>query len=385
MKIVVLDITGRNAEQYNPSLCKGISDNLSSGKVILMTTNLYIKPEGYSFRKLLTLVPKKYSGSKTKGKRVLRALESIINYIYVLLYVTLFRVDILHIQWLPFLEFMSGERIFLSVVHLFNPKIKIFLTMHNVYPHLLSEEKWNCYKNRFLLIDSYIDGYIVHLFNSKNELINKYGIRQDKIFVAYHGIYKPDDLELEKGIDNRRDYKKIILFGMQDRYKGADLLIKSLLLLPSSYLNKLRVKIVGRADPVYYDECKVEAAHLNVEWENSYVPSRELYQSIGESDLILLPYRNITQSGVLLLALSYRIPILTSDLPSFKETLEGYPDDYFFKADDVVSLRDILIDYLDGKIDERLIKERIEALNYKYSWNETGKSTVEAYGNILSK
>ena len=114
-----------------------------------------------------------------------------------------------------------------------------------------------------------------------------------------------------------------------------------------------------------------------------FVSDETLYDAIGRSDLILLPYRKISQSGVLLLALSFRKPILTSDLPSFKETLEGYPDEYFFKSEDPKSLSKLLENFVDGKIDVVLQMGIIEKLNIKYSWAETAKSTLNAYNCIL--
>ena len=92
-----------------------------------------------------------------------------------------------------------------------------------------------------------------------------------------------------------------------------------------------------------------------------------------------MPYRNISQSGVLLLALSYRKPILTSDLSSFKETLHGYPDDYFFKREDTQSLADMLTRFVNGDIDKKMLCGIIDTLNNKYSWKETAKATLRAY------
>ena len=124
---------------------------------------------------------------------------------------------------------------------------------------------------------------------------------------------------------------------------------------------------------------------LGGEWVGGVGPNKDLYQAIGESDLILLPYRNISQSGVLLLALSYKKPILTSDLPSFRETLEGYPRDYFFKPDNPKSLAEMLKRYVDGDINEEYLKEKIIKLNFKYSWSESARNTLAAYFQVAKE
>ena len=47
---------------------------------------------------------------------------------------------------------------------------------------------------------------------------------------------------------------------------------------------------------------------------------------MGASDAALLPYRNVTGSAVLLTALGFGRGVITSDLPYFREMLEGEPD-----------------------------------------------------------
>ncbi len=382
MKIVVVDITSRNAEQYNPSLCKALADNLPEGKVVLMAPDLYRKPEGFIFKRLINLIPKKWAASEAGWKRIVRALESMLNYLYLILYIAFSRPDVLHIQWLPFVEFMSMEHCILSVIHFVNPKIRIVLTAHNIYPHNISVEGKEAYRTRFKNLDSVIDGYMVHLHSAKTELANEFGIDTDRIFVAYHGIYLPEGYSPRQQNDVK-PYKKIILFGIQNRYKGADVLIDALALLPKDYQKMLKVTIMGKTDVNLYEEYIERARQLSVEWINKFVPDDELYQAIGESDLILLPYRKISQSGVLLLALSYRKPILTSDLPSFRETLEGYPKECFFNPNSPEALADMLKQYLDGEIDSEVLKDCIDILNSKYSWNESGKSTIKAYLSII--
>lgn len=383
MKIVVLDITGRNAVQYNPSLCKALAANLSNGEVVLIAPDIYKVPEGFKFKKLISLVPKKWSASEARWKRVVRALESVINYIYLMVYITFSKPDILHIQWLPFIDFVGVEKRILSLLHNFHPKLKIILTVHNIYPHKLSTEAKEQYRKRFQELDKVLDGYIVHLHSAKIELTKEFEVVPEKVFVAYHGIYVPDGYNPQEE-RNKGNYKKIILFGFQNRYKGADILMQSLALLPKHVLDRLQVKILGKTDADLFDEYKDKTKSLNVEWINKFVPDVELYQAIGESDLILLPYLKISQSGVLLLALSYKKPVLTSNLPSFTETLEGYPEDYFFKSNSPEDLARMLEKYVSGQIDESLIKEKIERLNIKYSWNESAKSTLYAYSTLLS-
>lgn len=382
MRIAILDITSRNAVQYNPALCKALSDINKDGEVTLVAPKLHGVPNGYKFKKLLTIVPDKWASGEGRIKRVLRAVEVVLNYFFVFFYLIFKRPNVLHIQWLPFVEFMGGEKYYLMLIKMCVPGLKIFYTAHNIYPHRLSGESKTAYIHRFVALNKYIDGYLVHLVSAREELSVEFNIPKSKIFVAYHGIYVAENyVPSESSISEER--KCIIMYGFQNKYKGADILIDAIGLLPEEYKKKVSARIVGLAtDKELYSTCQEKAKALNVEWINDFVSDETLYEAIGKSDLILLPYRKISQSGVLLLALSFRKPILTSDLPSFKETLEGYPDDYFFKSEDPQSLSKLLEKFVDGKIDVELQMGIIEKLNIKYSWAETAKSTLNAYSNV---
>lgn len=382
MKIAILDITSRNAAQYNPALCKALSDINKEGGVTLVAPKLHGVANGFKFKKLLTIVPDKWAGGEDRIKRVVRAIEVVLNYLFVFFYLVFKRPDVLHIQWLPFVEFMGGEKYYLMLLKKFVPKLKIFYTAHNIYPHRLSGGRKEAYIHRFISLDKYIDGYLVHLISAKEELSGEFNIPQSKIFVAYHGIYVAENyLPSEHSVSD--GVKRVIMYGFQNKYKGADILIDAIGLLPEEYKKKVSAKIVGLAtDKDLYSTCQEKAKALNVEWINDFVSDETLYDAIGQSDLILLPYRKISQSGVLLLALSFRKPILTSDLPSFKETLEGYPDEYFFKSEDPHSLSELMKKFIDGEINIKEQMRVIEKLNDKYSWNNTALSTINAYQTI---
>lgn len=380
MKIAVLDITSRNAKQYNPSLCKALAENLVNGEVELLAPRLSINPVNFKYRKLFNIVPASWTGGKGRLKRLLRGVESSLNYVYVIIYVAIVRPDILHIQWFPFVEFAGGEEYVLAAIKRSSPKLKIVYTAHNIYPHNLSENGRAAYRTRVLRLDNYIDQYVTHLNSSRKELMNEYGIPPQKVSVAYHGIYVAENYIPTQ--NKPSNIKRLIMYGFQSRYKGADILIDALNLLPKESLSKLKVKIVGLTDKALYESYSEKATAINVEWINRFVSDGELYQAIGESDLILLPYRKIAQSGVLLLALSYKKAILTSDLPSFKETLEGYPEDCFFESGNPKALADILEQFVNNRIDVHNLIKIIRNLNEKYSWNETAKKTLYIYQTI---
>lgn len=382
MKIAVVDLTNRNAVQYNPSLCNNIASLLSKDdKAYLLTNGKNCSQNGYVHVKLFKFVPERFDGSNSIIKKILRSLEVIVNYTVLLSFVLKEHPNIVHFQWLPFLEVNSFERFILKSVKICSSNTKVLLTVHNIYPHRLPKYSRHGYRIRFLHVAKYIDGYIVHLKSAKVEFNSEYGIPMNKIFIAYHGIYTPEGYVQDKRIPDGKF--KIVMYGFQNRYKGADLLVEALKLLPQDVLQKTETCIMGKTDAELYDAYVGDLSKLNIEWINKFVSDEFLYKKIGSSDLIVLPYRKISQSGVLLLALSYLKPILTSDLPSFKETLMGFTDDLFFENENPEDFSRLIVRYVKGEINTKKQLERIKELNEVYSWKSTAQSTLQAYNKII--
>lgn len=378
MNIYIVDITDRNPVQYNPRLCSSLAKINKGGSVTYMSPKFDWTLDGYNTKKLFNLVPRNMTNTKSIFKRTLRTVETLMNYFYLIIYFSREKEPIIHFQWLPFLEFIGIENAILRVIKIVNPSIRTFLTIHNVYPHDMTSCQREKYKARFIKCSNCFDGFFVHLQSVKEEVEQTYGLDNNKVHVTYHGIFKADGFEISTK-KNETSKKTVLMYGYQNYYKGTDILLDAYCSLTAEYKDKINLVIVGKSDDVLLKKYSYLIESKEVEWVNRYVSNNELYAAINEADLLLFPYRKISQSGALLLALSYNKPLLTSNLPSFIETLEGFPIYFFFEKNNPESLKELLVRYLDGDINTQLQIELIERLNKKYSWDETAKNTLSAY------
>ena len=169
------------------------------------------------------------------------------------------------------------------------------------------------------------------------------------------------------------------MYGNQSTYKGTDVFVQALSLLPQEYKDKVHALVVGKTYSDYLNELKEKKQNANIEFIPEFVSDEDLYKYIADSDIIVLPYREISQSGVLLLALSTKRLIITSDIPSFKETLAGMGEDTFFENGNAENLSKLIVKYADGLVEEKKQLDFIESLEAKYSWEniaETYKSFI---------
>lgn len=376
MRVVIADISGK-VTNYDVALVEALHNKKDAEEYIFMAPRLRALHLNFPHRSLLTLVPEKYANSEGKLKRYVKAIEGCLNYVYLVAYCIVHRVDVLHLQWLPFLEFNSIEIPLLRCIRKLFKRCKMVLTVHNIYPHDMSAVGKVKYKERMKSASGLFDGFIVHTKNSRTALYDEFGIKQDKVDVIHHGIFAPKDLQITPNVSGGKWH--FILYGNQSPYKGTDIFLDAVQVLPSEYKDKIKITIAGKIGSDYLQLLKEKSEGLCIDWMTFFLPDEVLYQKILESNVIVLPYRHISQSGVLLLALYFRRQLLVSDLPSFRETLDGFSDDMFFENGNPASLADRVMAYMDGEVDLEAQKDVIEELNRKYSWESAAEKTEKVY------
>ena len=374
MNYLMVDISGK-VLNYDIALCEALSKVLpSKDHLVFFAANVNPSKVNCDCRKLISLIPKSLQNSENIVKRGFKALEGAINYLYLIFYLLLHKVDVLHFQWLPFLEICSVEKSFLCIIKIISPKTKIILTIHNLYPHNSSETKKKAYKQRFGKVQRYIDNFILHLEVSRKEFCKDFSIDDVRTCVIPHGIFVPKGITIEP--HKRGEKLNLIMYGNQSYYKGTDILVDALNLLPKDCQDKVHTVIVGKIAPDYYESLKKKTEYLDVEWIPEFVPDDVLYNKIVESDVIVIPYREISQSGVLLLALSFKRPIIASDLPSFKETLTGVGEDIFFESENARSLAGVIEKCICNTNRNSFPLDVMMSVCEKYSWTSISKQLM---------
>lgn len=373
MKVILLYISGK-VVNYDLALFDAIKKEVKDDSV------WFLAP-GYG---LLSLIPKKWKYSENIVKRLVKVAEGLLNYAFTCIKVACSKPDVLHMQWLPFMEFVGWEIPILKCLKWLSPKTRLVLTIHNVYPHDMNDVHKMAYNERFRKACSLLDAFIVHTKISKEDVIREFGLNADKVHVCCHGVFEP------KGIKISTDYRKdgilhILQFGGQSYYKGTDLLVDAVCGLDEEIKKQIETHIVGGISLSFLTELNAKDIDSIITWKAYFLTDEELYQEINAADLIVLPYRNISQSGVLLLSIFFGKLIICSDLPSFKEKMQGGEGDglddcLFFKSEEANSLRELLKKYIDGSIDEEAVRKRIMHLKSQYSWQSAAKATVKVYG-----
>lgn len=384
MKIVVCDITGRTIN-YDAALCDAIDKELTNGDTIEFWSAGITEDYAFKCHIFRSIVPKRYRSVAHRITRVLKAFDTILAYIWILYRIKKDKIDILHLQWFPFISLgLTGAFIdikFLSLVKKYSPATRLVFTIHNMCPHRMSEDERQYYNPTFIRALQYFDAYVVHTEETRDEANKVLGLPLQKIFVIYHGIFAPSGYKFKPSKLNKNRIN-LLMYGFQHPYKGTDVFVKALSLLTEIYKERIHVTICGAFGNGYLDKCQTINTGIKINWVPEFLSDDDLYKEIDNADILFFPYRRISQSGALLLALYTNKYLITSDLPTFVETLKGYPKEAFFQSENPNDLARVIELFITEKIDQKAILESISSLNLLYSWNQSALSTLRMY-NII--
>lgn len=384
MRYVICDITGRTIN-YDFALSESIQKELGEDDRFELWIP-GIKNENDWVRKLISIVPSHYRNSSSSFIRFLKVVDTFCAYVTIAFRMIALKPNVFHLQWFPFLSLgtrgASIDLTFIKLLKKLSPKSKLFYTIHNICPHSMMEDDRQYYNPVFSKALSLFDHFIVHTENTKLDVCQELKLNEDTVSVVYHGVFIPKTIAFDSPSLNHNEVR-IIMYGNQNWYKGTDILVKSLSFLCDSIKNKLKVTICGSISADYLAECKSCETDLKVDWIPRFVDDEVLYDQINKADIIVLPYRRISQSGVLLLALATKRFIITSDLDNFKETLAGFPNDLFFKSEDPKDLARVISRYCRLDVNLGELESAISGLNELYSWRNSALSTLSVYNSVL--
>ncbi|MCP4647026.1 MAG: glycosyltransferase, partial [bacterium] len=94
-------------------------------------------------------------------------------------------------------------------------------------------------------------------------------------------------------------------------YKGLDILIKACDLLPEEY------RLIAAGEN--YTDLDYKSDKLL--WDNRFIPDSEVGTWFNAADIVVLPYRKASQSGIAQIALAFHKPLVVTDRGGLAETV----------------------------------------------------------------
>jgi glycosyltransferase involved in cell wall biosynthesis len=198
-------------------------------------------------------------------------------------------------------------------------------TAHNALPH--SKEGNTLYKLAYRWIYKFPHIILTHSDAVAKRLTAEFGVSPSRIRTVPIGLnqeVQPAALtrtEAREVLGLKADRPVVLFFGKIERYKGCDVLVKA---WDRVAMRDAHLLICGLAPDLTYAE-ELERSILrasngrSIEWRRGFVPNETVALLLAAADVLILPYRSISQSGVIFLALSHGIPVISTDVGSMRE------------------------------------------------------------------
>lgn len=219
------------------------------------------------------------------------------------------RYDVFHVHWPEFLLRGRSAPITIARSALFRALLlrlrirgtPVVRTMHNLHPH----EEGGASEKRLLKALDRLTSVWVRI-STATEFPET-----GQHFTVLHGSYERELGALRRA---ERVPGRLLFIGRIEPYKGVEELARCFKALTRS---DLQLRIVGRADSDL--EASIRAtvgSDERVTCLFEFVPDETLVAEVTAAELVVLPYREMHNSGIALVALSLGVPILASRSPA---------------------------------------------------------------------
>ncbi len=113
----------------------------------------------------------------------------------------------------------------------------------------------------------------------------------------------------------------LLFFGLIRGYKGLDVLLQSIALLPSNYQVIVAGEVYGSFKQ-YEKIIKENQLEKRVHLFNNYIPDQQVKLFFSVAECCVLPYKSATQSGIVAIAQHFGVPVIASKVGGLHEFIE---------------------------------------------------------------
>lgn len=187
------------------------------------------------------------------------------------------------------------------------------MILHDVIPHSSTKKHTTNYIYKYI---RKADTILVLTKSYIPEIKKIFGYDDKHILYMRHGLMPYPHGNLKQTDDGRINF---LYFGRIDGYKGLGILAEAYRSLCAKYDN-ISLRIAGKGDFKKYDKEYKDLKEVTI--YNRYIEDSEISFFFEKPNTVLvLPYTDATQSGVIGVAYDFEVPVVASDLVGLREQL----------------------------------------------------------------
>jgi len=273
--------------------------------------------------------------------------------------------QLVHFQWLP-VQQLDG---------LLLPRGRpLVLTAHDILPREPLPGQRRAQRRLY----ERFDAIITHSEHGRARLQDELGVPAQRVHVIAHGAFAHLVEGPEQPPPFATEQPVVLFFGLLRPYKGLDVLLEAWRGIEGA---ELWIAGMPRMDIT----ALTAAAPPGVRVDARFVPEPQLRGYFRRADIVVLPYRQADQSGVLFTALAFAKPLVISDVGGFAElAAEGAAR--AVPVADADALRVALQELIgDPRARQALAAGADAAARGRYAWDAVARRTLALYRSLLGE
>ncbi len=258
---------------------------------------------------------------------------------------------------------------------------RLVWTLHNIRNHAgqhVGLEHWFLRR-----ATRFFDQVVCHSHWSAGEAQEILRIDPKKIKVIPHGNYigaypsGTSKKAARQKLGIAMESRVFVCVGRIAAYKGLGDLVEAFCKIA---LDSEMLIIAGRAidDAQVSELLQICKGDQRVRIDEGFVPDEELQTYFAAADIAVFPFRSITNSGSVILAMSFGKACIAADLGGLAELLDD--QDQLFDSKSPQGLMDSIVRHRD--LDADKIGARNLERASQWGWEKLAKETIEAYSNV---
>jgi glycosyltransferase involved in cell wall biosynthesis len=277
--------------------------------------------------------------------------------------------------WMPFFAPAFGT-IARRVKRLCRPRgVRTIMVVHNLLPH--ERRPFDRALTRYVM--GATDAYIVQSGTVRVDLVRL--APKARFLEVPHPVYNVfgdpiPKAEARASLGLPAEAPLLLFFGLVRRYKGLDTLLRALPAIRAALDPSPRLLVVGE----FYEGREETAALVRelglgeaVTIVDEYVADEKVGQYFSAADVVVLPYKSATQSGIVQIAYQLERPVICTDVGGLAEVVRDGETGFVVPPDNPRALADAVIRYQRDACEAGFM-ERIRGEKHKYSWDRMAKA-----------
>lgn len=275
--------------------------------------------------------------------------------------------------------------------HLISRRRPRVLTAH----YVLSPEPSAAELRRARRLYGSMDAVVAHSRGGACRITGEIGVPTERVRVIPHGSFDhltqpARDLPLpaEFGPADREHGPVILFFGLLRPYKGLDLLIEACRALGPAAAGDPAPELWVAGNPrmdLSALKAKAEALPIPVRWATRFITDDEIAPLMRQADLLVLPYRDGEQSGVLYTGIAFGKAMVVSDVGGIGEVAREHGLARLTAPGDTGELAASLEELVaDPEARAGLERRASAAAAGSFSWEQIAGQTLRLYRELAS-